>query len=349
MCGRLLKKECEWCGEDFHTINPDDRFCDNRCLRNEPEKAKLDRRVCEGCGISFQPLKWTDTFCKPICRQRSYACKGCGSQCRSLTLNHDGHCDGCRKSKLQEKMSAKLARRTCEVCGTSFQPVNRTNEFCSFGCQQKSQYERQKHRVAKTKAYYPNKKCKRCKSSFSPKTAQHKFCKSECRESFYRDEQEERTRSKLPIPPIVCEGCGSEFATLNPKQTYCTSECRESSIAADRWIIFARDEFRCFYCGKNSDDSSLHVDHIYPWSKGGADVAENLVTACERCNLSKGSKVMSGPLLKSVVDRVRKRNEIAGIAGSKVIKGSHVRGEPRQNAITTPATTTSNVPQLSQT
>jgi HNH endonuclease len=55
-----------------------------------------------------------------------------------------------------------------------------------------------------------------------------------------------------------------------------------------RFNILKRDNFTCVYCGRKAkDDVTLHVDHIHPVSKGGTDTEDNLVTACEDCNLGK--------------------------------------------------------------
>lgn len=50
--------------------------------------------------------------------------------------------------------------------------------------------------------------------------------------------------------------------------------------------IKARDSHRCAYCGatEKSSGAHMHLDHLTPRSKGGADVATNLVVACRRCN-----------------------------------------------------------------
>ena len=59
-----------------------------------------------------------------------------------------------------------------------------------------------------------------------------------------------------------------------------------------RYYILKRDRFRCVNCGKspaNDIGTVLHVDHIHPWSKGGATVAENLRVLCMGCNLGKGA------------------------------------------------------------
>lgn len=60
-----------------------------------------------------------------------------------------------------------------------------------------------------------------------------------------------------------------------------------------RYRVLARDSFRCVACGASpAKDGSveLHVDHIHPWSKGGANTEENLRTLCFKCNLGKGAR-----------------------------------------------------------
>lgn len=55
-----------------------------------------------------------------------------------------------------------------------------------------------------------------------------------------------------------------------------------------RWQVLSRDNWTCQYCGaKASDGVKLHVDHVIPVSRGGKTVLDNLVTACEKCNLGK--------------------------------------------------------------
>lgn len=61
-----------------------------------------------------------------------------------------------------------------------------------------------------------------------------------------------------------------------------------------RYKILVRDKFRCVICGRSPATHlqiSLHVDHIHPWSKGGATSIENLRVLCNECNLGKGAKV----------------------------------------------------------
>jgi 5-methylcytosine-specific restriction endonuclease McrA len=44
---------------------------------------------------------------------------------------------------------------------------------------------------------------------------------------------------------------------------------------------------RCAYC---FDAKAEHIDHVVPVAKGGTNDIGNLVPACARCNLSKGSR-----------------------------------------------------------
>lgn len=60
-----------------------------------------------------------------------------------------------------------------------------------------------------------------------------------------------------------------------------------------RFAIFARDSFTCRYCGRQSDEVKLVLDHIVPVSAGGPTNEENLVTSCEDCNQGKADKVLT--------------------------------------------------------
>ena len=58
-------------------------------------------------------------------------------------------------------------------------------------------------------------------------------------------------------------------------------------VAFTRFNLFLRDEFRCQYCGAKGD---LTFDHVVPRARGGITSWENVVAACSKCNLKKGSK-----------------------------------------------------------
>lgn len=59
-----------------------------------------------------------------------------------------------------------------------------------------------------------------------------------------------------------------------------------------RFRILERDNFTCQYCGRKAPEVTLEVDHITPTSKGGKNIATNLITACMSCNRGKGAMEM---------------------------------------------------------
>lgn len=66
---------------------------------------------------------------------------------------------------------------------------------------------------------------------------------------------------------------------------------RRPMSRAVRKAVFDRDGNKCVNCGSNE---RLAVDHIHPWSKGGADVMDNYQTLCVACNARKGDSVVGG-------------------------------------------------------
>jgi 5-methylcytosine-specific restriction endonuclease McrA len=54
--------------------------------------------------------------------------------------------------------------------------------------------------------------------------------------------------------------------------------------------VFRRDDFRCQYCGATAP--RMTIDHVVPRYRGGKYTWQNLVTACERCNLKKGGRTI---------------------------------------------------------
>jgi 5-methylcytosine-specific restriction endonuclease McrA len=63
-----------------------------------------------------------------------------------------------------------------------------------------------------------------------------------------------------------------------------------SRVAFTRFNVFLRDRFRCQYCGEKFPSSQLTFEHVIPRSKGGVTSWENIVAACDPCNLAKGNR-----------------------------------------------------------
>lgn len=53
------------------------------------------------------------------------------------------------------------------------------------------------------------------------------------------------------------------------------------------WNCFRRDKYACQYCG--ADNVPLTIDHLVLWEEGGPTTMENLLSACKRCNKTRGN------------------------------------------------------------
>lgn len=84
-----------------------------------------------------------------------------------------------------------------------------------------------------------------------------------------------------------------EFDYEEPTDVASSTIKKERNVSIKtRFNVLKRDGFKCNYCGRNphEDNVKLHVDHIQPLSKGGSNNIDNLVTACEECNIGKSNK-----------------------------------------------------------
>jgi 5-methylcytosine-specific restriction endonuclease McrA len=82
-------------------------------------------------------------------------------------------------------------------------------------------------------------------------------------------------RVQLPVPSVIRL---NKFVRVPYGRT----------VPLTRNAVFARDGHRCQYC----DGPAESIDHIVPRSRGGQHVWENVVAACRRCNLRKGSRFL---------------------------------------------------------
>jgi hypothetical protein len=68
---------------------------------------------------------------------------------------------------------------------------------------------------------------------------------------------------------------------------------------------------QCIYCDSTE---SLCYDHLFPRSRGGPDIADNVVMACRSCNSSKGDKGVYEWL------KLDRKDEVPRIAEGKYLK-----------------------------
>jgi hypothetical protein len=81
----------------------------------------------------------------------------------------------------------------------------------------------------------------------------------------------------------------NEAASTEAIEALCAEmEARKHIPVEVRRFVYERDEHRCVTCGSTE---RLSLDHIIPWSLGGADDPVNLQTMCRPCNSRKGARV----------------------------------------------------------
>jgi len=64
----------------------------------------------------------------------------------------------------------------------------------------------------------------------------------------------------------------------------------KSPVKFSRQNIYARDRYRCQYCGHRLPTEDLTYDHVFPKSRGGKTEWKNIVTCCFECNRKKGGR-----------------------------------------------------------
>jgi 5-methylcytosine-specific restriction endonuclease McrA len=158
--------------------------------------------------------------------------------------------------------------------------------------------------------------CGICQSPFQSKQAQAAYCSQTCVAIGISRALQERSKERTHRP---CEKCGVPFRPYRPNrdqrrrgvyQRFCSEECGlgkgrrglvqklRPSTGFDPIAVLERDHWTCHLCGiktpkelrGTTDDRAPEVDHIIPWSCGGAHTMENAACACRKCNLKKGAK-----------------------------------------------------------
>lgn len=63
-------------------------------------------------------------------------------------------------------------------------------------------------------------------------------------------------------------------------------KCQRQIDQIVAWNVFKRDSYECRYCGRRG--LPLTVDHVELWEDGGPTIEDNLISACRRCNKTRG-------------------------------------------------------------
>ncbi len=101
-----------------------------------------------------------------------------------------------------------------------------------------------------------------------------------------------------PLPPKICGRCQiwkplTSFARKSWREDGRSGSCRDCRHPTRKHLTFLlkRDGYICAWCKQPLTDidnsRKVHVDHIFPKSKGGSDDPSNLQLLHRRCNIIK--------------------------------------------------------------
>jgi len=80
-----------------------------------------------------------------------------------------------------------------------------------------------------------------------------------------------------------------------------------------RLAIYERDGYQCQYCFRTvvrtlvTCPEQATLDHVIPFSKGGCNTQDNLITACFECNNLKHDNVWSADHIDQAIDLLKKK------------------------------------------
>ena len=83
------------------------------------------------------------------------------------------------------------------------------------------------------------------------------------------------------------ESKGISYEELNRRRSLRRARIIRGSV---RKYVMARDNYTCQYCGSQE---KLVIDHIFPFSRGGSNEADNLQVLCRDCNARKSDSIPS--------------------------------------------------------
>lgn len=232
---------------------------------------------CHSCYLAYTRRRQ-----KPHKRQ----CELCGTTNDSVKR---GKCAGCVIVKPSTE-AIVLTPRTCDECGTTYQPQRVNGRYCSRPCNRRAYMRRQGWTPAPPKPPAQPKSpasriylrtCTMCDRAFVARAPSAKMCSEECRLANISDRLMGLYRAALSVP------------TLNVKLAmhWHRDLCR---------YLVERDGHSCQICGQQIDltltsgprgnRQGPSVDHVVPRSRGGSDDLSNLRLTHWSCNHRRGNR-----------------------------------------------------------
>jgi hypothetical protein len=260
-----------------------------RCGETRPkgEFGKRGRRVCLACkGAAYAAwIAAHRTLKPPPSEWMTCALPGCGV--RFTQLPGSGrtrrYCsERCRQAAPRAtRRDPKIHACVCLACGVEFRSARKAQRYCSYRCS----------RLA-ARAPLETVPCGTCGKPMTRRVckvdADNRFCSRAC------------CHASLRVDPEVKRANLAEGRRRHCRKRRFAKRSLPTEKYKDR-EIFERDGWRCALCGKRIDRAlrwphpmSATIDHIVPFTKGGADTRRNVQAAHARCNTAKSNRLAGG-------------------------------------------------------
>ncbi len=317
-CPKIYKKICEWCGREYPTSAPKQKYCDKGCSnpaqKDGYDRIKQDRintiMILRMTGMSNVLISKYIGVRKDTVSSISI---GIGLQPRQYKK-----VTKVRQQRMIAQPKKEKEKHICKRCGITFpHKGNSFNVFCSTVCSTADKRENVKPILMKI---YWN-ICRVCGKTRSGGYQTDVPCSRECELIERRmimlacNKQKHIGNNKT----FICKICGKEHKPEygDQRQVVCSDVCEKENIRILRndhrrmrkrrkrstgyvryrdLDIFNRDEWICQICRKIvnkdvkvPDYDAPTIDHIKPLSKGGIDAPSNVQLACFICNSRKGN------------------------------------------------------------
>lgn len=87
---------------------------------------------------------------------------------------------------------------------------------------------------------------------------------------------------------VLCDQRLSEFLAKRGDSIWQHRSVSDGYVPGSiRYAVLKRAGYRCELCGAHEHQAALHVDHIIPRARGGADELSNFQALCVTCNTNK--------------------------------------------------------------
>lgn len=258
-------------------------------------------------------------FCGAFFIAKSNKAKYCSKKCHDIEYRI--------RHGISVNSNPEPFRKTCKVCGSSFDTRREAQNTCSHECAIKWHKEMRPGRRGKSQI---EKICVICGKTFltyynSQVTCGDEECKRIHKVNAAKIRYLKSKHKKQPKQPKLiqyetreCKECGELFSVdYRMNNVYCSKDCRRKAenrrtakrvpkaqrvdnISLKR--LYKRDSGICYICGGKCDWNSQAIskngnpypgdlypviEHVIPISKGGLDAWDNVRLAHWKCNLDK--------------------------------------------------------------